>query len=259
VPSAAMQGLSLAGSVTQLASTSLETSLVPSRVTTGASLTSRGSAGGLADCGRAATRGSHDDRTRILITRPPTLEKKTGYSGAPITLDSNFFAVKYNPDWKLYQYQVSFTPEEDHFKIRKRLMRDVETKLGPIVFDGGALAWAVQKFKEDPVMCSRFTRQENQIQVQTPVEVRLIVTNEIFPSDGQYLQVLNIILRRAMDGLKLDRVKRSMFDSASAHKVRSKCGPGYIIVCLSVGDAQAGGMARVRHEHHAMREAAHDQ
>lgn len=42
----------------------------------------------------------------------------------------NYFTVETTPQWRLYQYHVDFSPDEDRTHVRKALMRVHKNTLG---------------------------------------------------------------------------------------------------------------------------------
>ncbi len=111
---------------------------------------------------------------------------------------------------------MDLAPEEDHLKIRKRIVRDLKGEIGPNIFDG-TMMFSLHKITPDvreprELTGSRFTMKDGQ-KVDETVKVTIKFTREVSPADQGYLQVMNIIMREAMKGLKLDLVKRDYFDS----------------------------------------------
>jgi aubergine-like protein len=49
----------------------------------------------------------------------------------------------------------------------------------------------------------------------TIVKIVIKYTGTVSRTDGQFLQILNLVLRKAMDGLKLQLVGRNFFDAAA--------------------------------------------
>lgn len=53
-----------------------------------------------------------------------------GSYGRPLDLLSNYFAVETTPQWRLYQYRVDISPDEDSTVVRKGLLRIHSKTLG---------------------------------------------------------------------------------------------------------------------------------
>ena len=63
-----------------------------------------------------------------------------GKMGREINLTSNFFEMKQNNNFSLYQYHVDFHPMIDNINLRKRLLRYHSEMIGPVkAFDGMVL------------------------------------------------------------------------------------------------------------------------
>ena len=60
--------------------------------------------------------------------------------GNSIELCTNYFSVDTQPDWIIYQYCITFTPEVADKNVRKRLLYFHKEVIGPRkVFDGRML------------------------------------------------------------------------------------------------------------------------
>ncbi len=95
--------------------------------------------GGSGQLGRGSTRGRREDVGTILRTRPDHIESKSGTKGLPVALGSNYFRLTRRPDWVVHHYNVQFSPEEDHIKVKRRIMFNLEERLGPHIFDGASM------------------------------------------------------------------------------------------------------------------------
>ncbi len=96
----------------------------------------------VARAGRSVGRGTSRLRTtvaEIIRTRPEGLDSKKGVEGNKIDLVTNYFKFIKRPDWKLFQYRVDFSPEEDRLGARKGMVRQLSGQLGIYVFDGTML------------------------------------------------------------------------------------------------------------------------
>jgi hypothetical protein len=63
----------------------------------------------------------------------------TGTSGTVVSLNANYFSLPTVTNWKLYQYRVSFTPNEESKAAKHKMVRDHKEKLGGYLFDGSML------------------------------------------------------------------------------------------------------------------------
>lgn len=59
--------------------------------------------------------------------------------GQKIMLQANYFKLLTTTDWCIYQYAVSYAPEEDNTRAKKGLLRQCSQQLGPYIFDGAVM------------------------------------------------------------------------------------------------------------------------
>lgn len=62
-----------------------------------------------------------------------------GKTGTTVHLQANYFQLMTQTEWKLYQYQVDFSLEEERTGVRKGLLRQQAGTLGAYIFDGSTL------------------------------------------------------------------------------------------------------------------------
>lgn len=153
-------------------------------------------------------RSIHD----LEVTRPESvLATKKGTTGKLLQLTSNYFEIQRKKEWGLYQYHVDFAPEIDITGVRKSLLRPFKTQFKGFVFDGSML-WTTTKMVEDVTTIT--TKKHD----DTPVIITIKFTKEILMTENASLQILNVILRDAMEKLRLQLVGRNFFDPVA--KVR---------------------------------------
>jgi hypothetical protein len=63
----------------------------------------------------------------------------TGTTGQRITLNANYFRLPTVTNWQLFQYRVSFVPNEDSKAAKYKMVLDHKEKLGGYLFDGTML------------------------------------------------------------------------------------------------------------------------
>ena len=178
--------------------------------------------------GRGATRGRRDRQDFYPRTRPDTCTSKQGTSGTPVTVTANFFRLVSKPDWRLLKYRVDMTPEVDETKVRKALVYHHKgTKLQNMIFDGTLLFTDTRLSPTDDVTPVIWTSQRTD---GTIVTISLRHVEELMPTDYHYLQFFNLVLRRVLEGMKLQLVGRNYFNpnariNMSNHKL--ELWPGY--------------------------------
>ncbi|ALC39290.1 aub, partial [Drosophila busckii] len=166
--------------------------------------------------------------TEVVHSRPSGLATKNGKVGTKVTVQTNYFKVLKRPNWTIYQYRVDFEPDVDNTRLRRGLLSEHQNKLGGYLFDGTVLFCTVQ-FKENPnsPYVLEMLTQSRQGEKFT-IKIKSVGTVEA--ADSQQLQVLNLILRRSMEGLKLQEVSRNFFDPQAKvilDKYRLELWPGY--------------------------------
>lgn len=142
----------------------------------------------------------------MVVSRAPTLENKRGKTGDPVLLTSNFFLLDKAPTWSLYQYRVDFEPPIEIPGLRKRMIFLQKSVLGGYLYDGSSVVYLTHKLDADPFVAEGKDREEN------TYKMTLKWSNVIEMNTKESLMVLNIILRRSMEGLKLQLIGRNFFD-----------------------------------------------
>ncbi|KAF6212110.1 hypothetical protein GE061_012630 [Apolygus lucorum] len=172
------------------------------------------------------TRGSCRQRPVVeLVTRPATVSCKQGKTGQSIMVQANYFSFKSYTDITLYQYRVDFQPDEERTIVRKAFLKPHKDELGPYLFDGTVL-YTVTQILPDPkeFVTKRTTNDET---------VRIIIkkTTDCVMGDHHYLQVLNIIVRKAISALNLQLVGRDYYDPLGKVVLKDhnmEVWPGYV-------------------------------
>lgn len=172
---------------------------------------------------RGMTRGSRV-LADILRTRPQGLATKKGTKGNAVRLTANYFRLVKSTTWNLYQYRVDFAPSIELAGLRNRLIFEQKATLGGYLFDGTVL-FCAKRLPNDMIQIMSKDRDDNPIQI-TIKFVALVSMNT-----SASLQVLNLILRRAMGGLHLQLVGRNLFDALAkidVHEHKLQLWPGYV-------------------------------
>lgn len=141
----------------------------------------------------------------ILKTKPTMTGTKCGESGDQITLFANYFRLKKSTNWMIYQYRVDFEPEAVLDRLRKGLIYQQKQYFGGYVFDGSVL-FSTRKLPDEVTTLTVKARDD------TVYNITVKFTNIVSQSETQSIQIMNLILRKAMDTLKLQLVGRNFFD-----------------------------------------------
>ncbi|SPP81698.1 protein aubergine [Drosophila guanche] len=170
---------------------------------------------------RGSVRGRRIIR-EVVHSRPQGLTTKSGTTGTKISVQTNYFKLLKRPCWKIFQYRVDFEPDIDNTRYRRGYLYEHRNILGGYIFDGTVLFCAVQfKTKE-------FVKKNH---AGENITIKIKHVGSVEAADNQQFQVLNLILRRAMEGLKLQLVSRNYFDPMAKIKLdnyRMELWPGYL-------------------------------
>lgn len=143
------------------------------------------------------------------VTRPENVKQsKKGTTGPIIQLTTNYFKIQRKKDWGLYQYHVDFAPEIDITGIRKSVLRAHRAQFNGFLFDGSML-WSTTKLQNE------VTTLTGQRSDGTPVIITIKFTKEVTMTESASLQILNVIMREAMQKLNLQLVGRNYFDAVA--------------------------------------------
>lgn len=144
----------------------------------------------------------------VIYTRPKEILSKVGITGQKITCEVNYFRMAKTPEWNIYHYRVDFNPEVFDDRVRRRLISLQREMLGGYLFDGTQV-FITQLLDADIV--TRVVEVD-----ETKYEVTFRLTRMVDMTEGHALQIMNLILRRAMDGLHLETVGRNKYDPDAA-------------------------------------------
>jgi len=129
--------------------------------------------------------------------------------GSFVELHTNYFAVNNMPNSRMEQWRVDFKPDSDNMFLKKRLVNSLMTELGHFVFDGTLLYTFYKLAGGDDPRVNRVVTDPESNQQYTIV---MKLVGEVHSDETRYLLVLNIILRKCMEHLKLAKVGREFYD-----------------------------------------------
>lgn len=193
----------------------------------------RGGRGGRGARGGRGGRGGKRDRDApvdSLRTRPAGLVSKLGVDKSPkVTIISNYFGFKHKPDFKLLQYRVDFSIDEDRTFVKKHLLRQHKDKnLPAFIFDGSIMYTTNRVYppNKDKLVLTSTRKDDNKI-----IEVTIKLVGEVFPTDHHFLQFYGILLRKCLEHMKLEQLGRNFYDPSQSTQVPTwhlEVWPGYI-------------------------------
>lgn len=199
-----------------------------------------------------ATRGGRRNQTEILEivrTKPEEINSKKGTSGTVIELKGNYLRLQKAKNFSFQQYHVNFIPDIDIPIVRKALIREHKKILGGYLYDGVSTVYLTKCLEKES------TDFVGKLKDDSLVKITVKNTKNFIPStDGRMMQLLNLILRRAMEGLNLQLVGRNLYDAAAAIELgefKIQLWPGYII---SIRQHELEILLSVEIDHKVMRQ-----
>ena len=131
-------------------------------------------------------------------------------------------------DRLLLQYRVDLNIDEDRTFARKSIVKRIKDKIPTYLFDGTIMHTMERIFPEADGKSKEFDSQTDDGQF---CKVVLKMVGEVQPTDHHYLQVYNIIMRRMMETLDLQELRRNYYDpnaSIMIDQYNLEVWPGYI-------------------------------
>ncbi|KAL9925541.1 protein aubergine-like [Glossina fuscipes fuscipes] len=165
--------------------------------------------------------------TEMVQSRPKTLVTKCGFSGRNVVAQANYYRVLKKPKWSIHQYRVDFSPDVDMVRLRRAYLAHHKDIFGGYIFDGTVLFCAVYLSNK---MVNGVLELLTKNREGETILIKLKHVGIVEIADAQLLQVLNLILRRGMEGLKLQLVGRNFFDPVAKVDVsgfQMQIWPGY--------------------------------
>uniref|UniRef100_A0A1A9W0S0 Piwi n=1 Tax=Glossina brevipalpis TaxID=37001 RepID=A0A1A9W0S0_9MUSC len=159
----------------------------------------------------------------IVHTKPSDVVSKQGSGGKPIRLIANYYRLLTTPMWVIHQYHVTFAPEVELRCVRGGLIYEYRAALGGYLYDGMKL-FSTNKLSEDQTYFQTTSKNKEKYVISFKH------VGEIAMDQWESLQVLNLIIRRAMDGLKLQPIQRNYYDPLAKIDIREhrmQLWPGY--------------------------------
>ena len=176
-----------------------------------------------------------------VVSRPEG-KVKTGKRGTSVNMRSNFYQLKMAAAWSMYQYHVSFEPEEDRTMVKRILFRDVAKSMHlGYMFDGTQLYTAKLLMKGDgtpmipgdtitfQVKGYRNRGKPNEEMYDCGITIQL--TKKLPTGSPVYNQLYNVLIKKCLFGMNLELMGRNFFDPNAGIKLeqqRLELWPGYV-------------------------------
>lgn len=133
---------------------------------------------------------------------------KKGTSGKVVSLTANYFCLKRKPEWNIFQYRIDFEENIELMAARKKLIYELKHMYGGYIFDGTVLS-ITKKLPQDELTVTSKTFDG------TVVLIKFKYVGTVSMETSSSLQVLNLILRKSLEGLNLNLVGRNYYDAAA--------------------------------------------
>lgn len=154
---------------------------------------------------RGTLRGKRET-DQIIITKPINILSKIGSTGNRVTLTANYFNLLRKPQWTIHQYRIDFKPMVHMEGFKRYLIAQFKEEIGGYLFDGTQL-FTIRQLDGGDAFEKMVRGREGDEYLVCFKYVKVVSM-----TDSASLQVLNLILRHAMHGLKLQLVGRNYFD-----------------------------------------------
>ncbi|XP_019620692.1 PREDICTED: piwi-like protein 1 [Branchiostoma belcheri] len=204
------------------------------------------------DPGGARPRGGGDRRRRyggvvveVPRTRPEHMEDKKGTSGTPVSMVTNFCKVKTQTDRVLFQYQVEFSPDVDNRKARIAMVYSQEDLLGDTKIFDGKILFLPKKLENDKTVFTTERKTDG-----ATITITITLTNEVPPTSPVCLQIYNILFRKFLKNIGMQRVNRSHHNPTQKIDMKAhglEVWPGFVTSILQY-EANVMLMADVSHK-----------
>lgn len=130
------------------------------------------------------------DNPDDVATKPAHIADKKGLAGGKVSLVTNHFKLKTKPNFGVYQYNVSYNPEQESKRVRVGLLRSQSDVIGQVhAFDGMMLYLPIRLPEKSTVL--NVTKLNGDAVVMT-----ITHTNDVAKDSPSMLQLFNIIFRR---------------------------------------------------------------
>ncbi|XP_065358505.1 protein aubergine [Calliphora vicina] len=163
----------------------------------------------------------------LVHSRPRDLKTKCGTIGDKVSVQTNYFRILRTPLWSIHQYRVDFSPDVDMVRLRRAYLAQHKDLFGGYIFDG-TLLFCTNFFMDQAENGQKELLTKNREGETIQIKIKHVGIVDV--SDAQQIQVLNLILRRAMEGLQLQLVGRNFFDPVAKINLdsyRMELWPGY--------------------------------
>lgn len=111
-------------------------------------------------------------------------------------------------------YRVDFEPEVELVILRKVFIGQQQELLGGYLYDGQSMIYVTRRLEQEKYQFEVTSREGQSYKITIKSTGTVIAM-----TDGMAMQIFNLILRRTMDGLKMQLVGRNLYDAVNKVRV----------------------------------------
>lgn len=143
---------------------------------------------------------------KLILNTKPQAATKQGNHRNRVSLQTNYYRLPLMPQHDFVQYRVDFKPELESTVLKKGLIKSQKEKLGGYLFDGTCL-YVTRRLHTNPMVLMTKTRNDELI------EINIKEVSVVSKTSHIAIQLMNLVIKQAMEGLQLQLVNRNFFDA----------------------------------------------
>lgn len=159
------------------------------------------------EAARGSIHGNRAERSHEIVkTKPSNIHTKKGETGRQFPVRANYFKLQSQFKWEIFHYHVDFVPEVENVAFRNLLLNQQRNTLGGFLYDRGSSIFTARQLDNDQIEIITRDRDEKEILI------KITRVGLISPLENRSIQVQNIIVKKSLKELKLQRIGRDFFD-----------------------------------------------
>lgn len=131
----------------------------------------------------------------------------------PLKLITNYFRVETTEKVSMTQYRIDFDPATENRSLKFAIINESKDFLGLHVYDGANTVYLMKRLPDKETWRLVTLRDGSRF------NVRFRESREILYTDAMFFTILNLILRRCFEALRLNLVGRNYYDAMAARRV----------------------------------------
>lgn len=169
--------------------------------------------------GRGGGRVAKPERPEFY-NQPTTIPDHPGFEKSDmrdavkkVQLCTNFFQIEKMPKFDVKQYSIDFIPNPRSDGIKRVLIEQQRDIFGACVYDNGSLIYMFNSLSGPEIRLNATCKG-------TKYEIIVRERSQIHATDGNFLTILNLVVRDAMRLMNFTRVGRDFYDNDPDPRVR---------------------------------------